>query len=449
MKISTCLILFAAVALPVAAQNTDIEALSGLQFDFGNPGARALGMGGAFIGLADDASAAEANPAGLTILRKSEASVEARRTTITQTFGTGGYWPYVTSTDFPTDATAISFASVVIPAGSWALALYHHSPLELDTNDDLISRYPTPTYYVGPNGPLDRESCADDPACITRQIYPYSTAVSLDLETWGVALAFDLGDVSIGGGVRYHTFRESSSSHRVDLDLPGPPTFLILQRNASGAWDEKDSDITWVAGLKWNLRDDLSVGAVYKDGPGFPTQLYASDVTNGEGGALDAIAMTRFDVPDVAGMGVSWRPSAPLTLNLDVIYIGYSSLTNDFVSLMEVKYSDGKLQDLEQVTGYDSNDVVEIHAGVEYFLPTRTPLAIRTGWWRDPSHSMVFRGELLADHDIAASILFPEQADQNHFTFGVGLSRPGWQIDAGYDYSERLKIASISSVIRF
>ena len=48
------------IALPLAAQNTDIESLSGLQFNFGNPGARSLGMGGAFLGLADDASAAEA-----------------------------------------------------------------------------------------------------------------------------------------------------------------------------------------------------------------------------------------------------------------------------------------------------------------------------------------------------------------------------------------------------
>ena len=65
------------LAFPLAAQNVDIEALSGLQFNFGNPGARSLGMGGAFLGLADDASAAEANPAGLTILRKPEFSIEA------------------------------------------------------------------------------------------------------------------------------------------------------------------------------------------------------------------------------------------------------------------------------------------------------------------------------------------------------------------------------------
>src|SRR5512134_3069013 len=83
------------LVLPAAAQNVDIEALSGLQFNFGNPGARSLGMGGAFLGLADDASAAEANPAGLTILRKAEISVEARNYEEQQLFTTSGTFPEI------------------------------------------------------------------------------------------------------------------------------------------------------------------------------------------------------------------------------------------------------------------------------------------------------------------------------------------------------------------
>ena len=35
------------------------------QFSFSNPGARSLGLGGAFVALAADATAAFANPAGL------------------------------------------------------------------------------------------------------------------------------------------------------------------------------------------------------------------------------------------------------------------------------------------------------------------------------------------------------------------------------------------------
>ena len=70
MKRFACLVALCLFALPAFAQNTDIESLAGLTFNFRNPGARSLGMGGAFLGLADDATAAETNPAGLTILRQ-------------------------------------------------------------------------------------------------------------------------------------------------------------------------------------------------------------------------------------------------------------------------------------------------------------------------------------------------------------------------------------------
>src|SRR5512140_841193 len=84
-----------AIVSTAVAQNTDIESLAGVQFNFSNPGARSLGMGGAFLGLADDASAAEANPAGLTILRKPEVSIEARNYLEQQTFTTTGTYPDV------------------------------------------------------------------------------------------------------------------------------------------------------------------------------------------------------------------------------------------------------------------------------------------------------------------------------------------------------------------
>lgn len=49
-----------------------------LQLNFSDPGARSLGFGGAFIGLADDATAAFANPAGLVQLGRPEVSIEVR-----------------------------------------------------------------------------------------------------------------------------------------------------------------------------------------------------------------------------------------------------------------------------------------------------------------------------------------------------------------------------------
>src|SRR3954470_9593612 len=66
------------LAAPSARAQSNNEGNSGVQFDFSLPGARSLALAGAVVGLADDATAAWANPAGLVILAKTEVSVEGR-----------------------------------------------------------------------------------------------------------------------------------------------------------------------------------------------------------------------------------------------------------------------------------------------------------------------------------------------------------------------------------
>src|SRR5437667_11570929 len=125
-KICFFLAICVAVTAPLAAQNTDIESLAGLQFNFGNPGARSLGMGGAFLGLADDASAAEANPAGLTILRKPEVSIEARNYQEQQIFSTSGTFPEINRTAFShsSNRAEVTFASFVYPVKNFTFGAY-------------------------------------------------------------------------------------------------------------------------------------------------------------------------------------------------------------------------------------------------------------------------------------------------------------------------------------
>jgi long-subunit fatty acid transport protein len=63
-KVGLVLALLALAALPLLAQDMNIM----------GAGARARGMGGAFIGVADDATAVGWNPAGIANLDKPEAS---------------------------------------------------------------------------------------------------------------------------------------------------------------------------------------------------------------------------------------------------------------------------------------------------------------------------------------------------------------------------------------
>ena len=67
-------ILFATLAY----SQTNEEVFREYQFNFNLPGARANGMGGAFIGLADDATSSFTNPAGLAFLTETAVTLDWR-----------------------------------------------------------------------------------------------------------------------------------------------------------------------------------------------------------------------------------------------------------------------------------------------------------------------------------------------------------------------------------
>ena len=75
------------LAHPAAAQSS---LQVPIQFDFLNPSARSLALGSAFVGLADDATAALVNPAGLIQLTRKEISIEGRFRHLEQPFLVGG-----------------------------------------------------------------------------------------------------------------------------------------------------------------------------------------------------------------------------------------------------------------------------------------------------------------------------------------------------------------------
>src|SRR5262245_52784929 len=81
---------------------------SSIPFQFFPPGARSLAMGATFVGIADDATAAASNPAGLVILTRPEASLHARLTHFADTVSHGYVQPATT-------AFSPSYASVVVP----------------------------------------------------------------------------------------------------------------------------------------------------------------------------------------------------------------------------------------------------------------------------------------------------------------------------------------------
>ena len=465
MRLSLLLIaLCVLAAAPVAAQNTDIESLSGLQFNFGNPGARSLGMGGAFLGRADDASAAEANPAGLSILRKAEFSIEARNYVESQLFTTSGTFPAVERTPFThySDRVVISFASFVYPIrNKFTFGAYYHEPLknqgggivfpEFDRNTGKITKK-TPNFYL-PNGggaPITQIACEtlrrdtkNPAACLEYRVDPFISALDVRQRTFGIAGAWQVHPkFSVGAAARLQMFKEGAFTSRYDgttFDLKNISVQATARSNGTDVQLTEEKDLTFSGGFKYAPTDKISFGGVYKQGAKFaaPTFFLGQQT----GGQFLKVADTKFHNPDIAGLGVSFQPIPVLTINFDAVNVKYSNLVDDFVSVVS------DVSSLDHP--FEAKNVTELRLGAEYFFAWKVPFAIRGGYWRDPAHSVTWRGPLTRADYIAEALLYPPTDDQNHVSIGGGFAWPKFQIDFAYDTAKSYKVGSISMVTRF
>src|SRR5258706_9232124 len=189
-----------------ASAVTDSDVNSVIPFNLANPGARSLGMGGAFLGLSDDATAAYTNPAGLTQLSETEISIEGRYTKYSVPFVNGGSTPI---DPFDTEAlhaaTAsnsvnnMSFLSVVIPRDRLAFAFFRDDVIRYD-NSFARSLEPE-TVDFGSLGIFD--------------VFPIAGTQSVKVIDYGFSVAMKVNDgVSLGAGLNYYKFNIDSTVGR-------------------------------------------------------------------------------------------------------------------------------------------------------------------------------------------------------------------------------------------
>src|SRR5262245_33601788 len=114
------------LAAGLVQAQTNHEVNAAIQFNFSNPGARSLAMGGSLTGLADDARAALTNPSALPLLPAPEISGEYRNFNFTTAYTSGGSSITPSNQGIDTvsgllfnetndDAQALSFFSFVLP----------------------------------------------------------------------------------------------------------------------------------------------------------------------------------------------------------------------------------------------------------------------------------------------------------------------------------------------
>lgn len=405
------------------------------EFSFSNPGARSMGFGGAFAALADDATAAFANPAGLVQLTAPEVSLEVRNWQRSVPFTSTGRLtgaPTRIGLDtkwgiergyYDNDVTGLSFLSFVYPRERWSIAVYRHVLADFETRAETQG-----LFAEGP-GPVN-----------TYRFFDRRDTSKLETVTYGLAGAFEvLDNLSLGLGLTYFDGQlEGNQLHyRWDEDsLEGyfGPTSFLPEKFVSGAeFTTTGSDIGFSVGLLWRVVENWSLGGFYRRGPefGFDYSLTGGPASNEPELPPGTVVTqsTSIKFPNVYGAGTAFRSvGGRLTLSYEWDHVEYSSI---FASLGATS------------SGEFIADADEHHLGAEYaLLKIRPILALRAGMWLNPNHQV--RSEDL-DDQVVQGLLGTGGAEM-HFSFGIGAAFQRFQIDLGVDLADSQNTLSISGI---
>ncbi|MGB6649802.1 MAG: outer membrane protein transport protein, partial [Bacteroidota bacterium] len=228
---------------PDSSGQTNTENFAQFEFNFNNPGARATGVGGAFISIADDATAAEANPAGLTKLIRPELSAEVkwvqstRQVTNFSHVGTADNFQMV-SRDFENSLVIPSFASVVVPFGQFVGSLFRYELANFKT-----------TYYT-------KGSYVPPPVGDGAFFFPVNSDLEMKVVNWGGAVSFKFSRYfSLGASFGLSQLSMTSRLSRYFLEVFDPGNI------ANEATINADDNGFFVnAGVLVRPMRDLSIG---------------------------------------------------------------------------------------------------------------------------------------------------------------------------------------------
>jgi hypothetical protein len=422
------------VGLLAPASVSAQEAVVPLQFSFSDPGARSMGFGGAFVALADDATAAFSNPAGLTQLLRPEVSIEGRRWSYSSPFTVHGRVENLpsgfgidttvglrtaTSED---DLTGLSFLSMVYPKDNWSVAVFRHEYANFEFFSETQG-----LFYGG-------SSCCQD------RYWDQRSQTGLDILSYGLSAAYRLSDrFDLGLGVVYYdaSFFSDAEMFLWDEDtIPSvfaPNSYLPDRSVFSERIIFDDADWAFTAGFLWRPSESFSVGGVYRQAPEFDV-----GVTLTAGHSIDIGVppdevfrqeSAKLELPNLYGLGFAYRaPDGRLTVTFQWDRVEYSNIVDS------LKIDDRMIDDVD-----------ELHLGVEYVFLGSTPIiALRFGTWLDPDHQMRATSDVLL-----ARALLPRGDDEMHYSAGIGVAMQNFQVDVGVDFADRVDTVSLSAIYNF
>lgn len=478
-----------------AAAQVESPLLSKVYPNIVNPGGKSLAMGGAFVALADDATAAYANPAGLADFTRWELGGSGKSFSFEPNLSTANYLEDPAGTFTPAgvdtyspkgSASELEYVALVIPvverltiAGYRAVNLRYR----LDATDLAGGNYRL--FSINRGG-------------VSATTLDEQGGLDIRNEVYGASLGFRVGMVSLGGGVTFN---------RLKFDLTGganggPHTFIVNADNG-GRTDlppserrvdaavssnvESGTKMGWVVGARFDVSDAprIQIGASYRHSPAFAVGYSVSaqgpglpapvSFACGSADALSASACGTFHVPDDWSVGAAILPAPHLTVAVELQRIRYSQLNDGFVPVFAyygcppgAPAGCPDTAKVRTITHGSSDDGTVPRIGAEYTAEFRSgqQLSLRAGWYREPAHGtkVALYPDANADRkpDGGApvtivnppfSAAFATSYDgghaENHWAFGAGATLGKiFSIDLALDLAKTTRQVVLSAFLR-
>jgi hypothetical protein len=471
------LLFFLGALVPSSARGqTDSALLSKVSFNLTNPGGKSLAMGGAFTAIADDATAALANPAGLGLISSVEFAVSGKRSDETlglvtaRSTATGALtapYPGIETTNVDRDARAssVDFAGVVVPLTRRLVAALTYAEnlrFEGDAGDAGYQFFELRDNRSG-GGPR-RDFLFQ---------YREFGSVSLRNRLLGLSLAYRVTDrLRVGGGVTlnrpsFELGGDADGPHRITSRTYLSPTseeILTTSMRVDGVSGTKPG---FLVGIHVDILEGgaLTLGAVYRSSP----RNHGTLVLSGHVPSSLADQTSRpftFRVPRDASLGLAAHPMSGLTIAAEVQWVAYGDIFDRPLPVVSYAGLVGP------PPGYFVKDVLADvspapsvwvpRIGLEYVAGgDDARLAFRVGYHREPAHGVTARlaardGSLtpfpITDPPYSESVaaVFDGGRADDRFTGGLGVTvARSLSIDFGFDVGHASRQLAASLFYRF
>jgi long-subunit fatty acid transport protein len=337
-------------------------------------GARALGMGGAFIAVADDATAASWNPGGLIQLESPEVSI----------VGAGFYRRE--DLDFGTNPEANGTDSVSQARINYLSATY---PFSLGGFNMVVSANYQNLYDMTRRWDFALNQSSNGLALVQDVDYDQNGTLS----AWGLAYCIQISP-RLSFGVTFNIWEDGiyKNEWKQTVDQRGGGIFAGNNFTFESRSQDKSSfsGLNANLGILWNVSDKLNLGAVFKTP--FTADIkqksfFSSSIKFPDFPAADSSSSSRstehkdLKMPMSYGIGLAYRFSDNLTTSFDI----YRTEWGDF------ELEDARGIKTSPISGLPSSEsdvdpTYQARFGAEYlFIQSNYVIPLRCGAFYDPA----------------------------------------------------------------